>query len=162
MAVVTVQQLERPGDVVLREKFGTPDVQTSDAISPDLARYLESLSFFFISTSDKRGECDASFRSKRGRSLLLKIMDGNSIVFPDYLGNGSFRSLGNILENPHIGMLFIDLRSGLRIRVNGEAQVSDDLKWLDEFPGSIQVVKVRVREVYKQNRPVELGRSFGR
>jgi hypothetical protein len=80
--------------------------------------------------------------------------DEHTIIFPHYLGNGSFRSLGNILENPHIGMLFMDFKTGVRMRVNGEATLSDDAGWPNLFPGSLQTVKVTVREAYKQNQPV--------
>ncbi len=72
----------------------------------------------------------------------VKLLDGKTPIFPDYLGNGSFRSLGNILENPHIGMLFMDLKSGLRIRVNGEGEISVNRAGLDMFPNSLQTVNV--------------------
>jgi uncharacterized protein len=150
------------GEEQLREKFGTPDIPITTFIPRNLARYLETFDFFFIATSNSKGECDASFRGRRGKSPGIKIVDEKTIIFPDYLGNGSFKSLGNILENPHIGMLFIDLKTGLRIRINGEAQVVNDPQWLSVFPDSIQLVKVNVTEAYKQNRPVSMGKSFGR
>lgn len=145
------------GDEILRRKFKTPDIPTSDAITNGLARRLESFDYFFIATSSRKGECDSSYRGKRNDNLALIVVDSKTIVFPDYPGNGSFRSLGNILENPQIGMLFIDFTSGLRIRINGDVKVIDDPKLLAIFPGSIQAVRVNVREVYKQNRPVTIG-----
>ena len=156
------EQIALSGDAKLREKYGTPDIPITSFIPPNLARYLETFDFFFIATSNSKGECDASFRGRHGKSPAIKIVHEKTIIFPDYLGNGSFKSLGNILENPHIGMLFIDLKSGVRIRVNGEAQVVNDPRWLSVFPDSIQIVKVNVTKVYKQNRPVSLGKTFGR
>jgi predicted pyridoxine 5'-phosphate oxidase superfamily flavin-nucleotide-binding protein len=145
-----------PGDELLRSKFATPDVPTSATISDSIAHDLESLDFFFIATSNKEGECDSSYRGKRKGVPAVKVLDEKTIIFPDYAGNGSFRSLGNILENPHIGMLFMDFGSGVRMRINGEAEISDDPAWRKLFPGSLQTVKVTVREVYKQNRPVRI------
>ncbi len=145
-----------PGDEILRRKFGTTDVPVSTSLMESVARYIESLDFFFIATSNRAGECDSSYRGKRQGVPVAKVLDEKTIIFPDYLGNGSFRSLGNILENPHIGMLFMDIKSGLRIRVNGEAEISDNPTWLEMFPKSLQTVKVTVQEVYKQNRPATI------
>ena len=128
-------------------------------ISESIARYLESFEFFFIATSNRKGECDASFRGKREGAPIIKIIDSRTIIFPDYLGNGSFRSLGNILENPHIGMVFMDLNTGTRIRINGDAEIVQSEEWSQLFPESIQIVKVKVREVYHQNRPVAINEA---
>ncbi len=148
-----------PGDEILRRKFGTTDVPVSTSLTESLTHYIESLDFFFIATCNRAGACDSSYRGKRQGVPAVKVLDEKTIIFPDYLGNGSFRSLGNLLENPHIGMLFMDLKSGLRIRVNGEAEISDDPAWLEMFPNSLQTVKVTVQEVYKQNRPATISRK---
>lgn len=141
------------GEETLRKKFGTPDISVETRMSEDLASYLEAFEFFFIGTSNRAGECDSSYRGKGKTVPAIKVLDDRTIIFPDYLGNGSFRSLGNILENPHVGMLFIDFKTGVRMRVNGDAEIDDDPEWLKLFPGSLQTVKVVVREVYKQNQP---------
>lgn len=159
MATVLVQRTGMNGDKILREKFGTPDIMTSSEISPVMARYLESFDFFFIATSNKNGECKASFSSRRNGSPAIKILRGEMIIFPEYIGNETFGGLENIRENPHIGMLFMDLKTGLRIRVNGEAAFTEYPGWMTIFPGCLRVVKVRVQEIYKQNRPVSLGDS---
>lgn len=158
MQSTVTEQISNSGDSFLRQKFGTPDILVERTISPELARHLESFDFFFIATSNRKGDCDASFRGKGDDTSALKVLDKNTIIFPDYLGNGSFRSLGNILENPHIGMLFIDLGTGARTRVNGDAEISQNKDWLRLFPGCIQLVKVTVREVYRQNQPVAVER----
>lgn len=158
MQSAVTEQMMFSGDSRLRQKFGTPDIPVEESITQEVARYLESFDFFFIATSDQNGECDASFRGKRGSAAAIKVLNENTIIFPDYLGNGSFRSLGNILENPHIGLLFMDFDTGCRMRINGDAEISQSEEWLGLFPGSIQTVKVTVSEIYRQNRPVVLGR----
>ena len=160
MKTMIVQQIESSGDEILRQKFGTPDVPVQTTISASVARYLESFDFFFIATSNRKGECDASLRGKRDGPTSLKVLGNSTIVFPDYLGNGSFRSLGNILENPHIGVAFVNFDTGSRIRVNGDAEVVQDPNFMKIFPGCIQIVKVTVREVYKQNRPVSINQFW--
>jgi predicted pyridoxine 5'-phosphate oxidase superfamily flavin-nucleotide-binding protein len=129
------------------------------SLSDSLAHYIESTDFFFIATSNRAGECDSSDGGKRKGVPAVKLLDEKTITFPDYLGNGSFRSLGNILENPPPGMLFMDFRTDMRIRVNGDAEISDDPAWVKLFSGSLQMVKVTVREAYKQKRPVEIPKN---
>ncbi len=148
------------GDEVFRRKFGTIDIPVQDTLSDTVVGFIESVEYFFIATSNQRSECDASYRH-RGRDVpAVKVLDRRTIIFPQYMGNGTFRSLGNILENGHIGMLFIEIPSGLRMRINGRAEVSDDPAWLAMFPGSVETVKVTVDEVYKQNRPaVKVGQT---
>jgi uncharacterized protein len=101
---------ELPGDEILRRKFGTIDVPVEAALSGAVVRFIESAEFFFIATSNRRGECDASYRHKGRGVPAIKVLDQKTMVFPHYMGNGSFRSLGNVLDNRHIGM------SGLRRR----------------------------------------------
>lgn len=83
----------------------------------------------------------------------MKVLEGYTIVFPDNLGNGSFRVMGNILEDPHIGTLFIDFNTGLRIRVNGIAEITHDPYLSGLFPDCIQSVKVSIHEINKRNLP---------
>ena len=84
---------------------------------------IEAAPFFFLATSNARGECDCSF--KGGGPGLVKMLDARTLAFPDFNGNDLFMSLGNILENPQVGLLFIDFADGARLRVNGRATIHD-------------------------------------
>ena len=95
-------------------------------MSESLVHFIESANFFFIATWNWAGQCESSNRDKRKEVPAAKLLDEKTIILPGYLENGSFRSLDNILENPHIGMLFMDFRTGRRIRVNDNAEISND------------------------------------
>lgn len=78
------------------------------------------------------------------------VMDRMTLLFPDYQGNKLFNSLGNILVNPHIGMLFIDLVNARRLRVNGRAEIVEqpsDL-YMEIWPSAVRLVKVTAQQVY--------------
>ena len=66
---------------------------------------VESAAYFFLATADAEGRPDCSF--KGGMPGFVRVVGPSELAFPDYDGNGMFKSLGNILVNPNVGMLFI-------------------------------------------------------
>ena len=67
----------------------------------------------------------------------MRVIAPNLLVWPDYDGNGMFKSLGNIAINPSVGLLFIRMgEQPKRLRVNGTAQISLDDPLMAEFPGA--------------------------
>ncbi len=59
-----------------------------------------------------------------------------------------FLSTGNVAANPQVGLLFIDLEGGSRLRLNGVASIVDNEPLLAEYPGALLVVRVRVDAVF--------------
>lgn len=74
---------------------------------------------FFLATADAQGRPSCSY--KGGEPGFVRVLDEQTLAFPRYDGNGMFLSLGNALENPHVGLLFIDFVRARRLRFNGEA-----------------------------------------
>lgn len=112
--------------------------------------FIEEASYFFLATSSGENT-DCSF--KGGPKGFVKITGPNTVVFPDYDGNRMYKSLGNIIDNPNIGMLFLrfDNEEGsryLRVRINGTATVHDDHPLKDEFPGAKRIVEVETKFIY--------------
>ena len=97
---------------------------TRTMFSADDKTFIESVPYFFIATADAQGRPDCSF--KGGMPGFVRVTGDAELAFPDYDGNGMFKSLGNLIVNPNIGMLFIALHDKpKRLRVNGNARVSD-------------------------------------
>ena len=95
------------------------------SFTDDDRAFIESVIYFFLATADAQGRPDSSF--KGGPAGFVRVTGASELAFPDYDGNGMFKSLGNLLENPHVGLLFIDMHGKpRRLRVNGEAKVSRD------------------------------------
>jgi predicted pyridoxine 5'-phosphate oxidase superfamily flavin-nucleotide-binding protein len=151
------------GERAAHKRFGVEGFWNGDnfdalfdaSISTGVAAFVESLPFFFIATANLRGECDCSFRGREydaaGRPYApVKVLDARTLVFPDYAGNRFFNSLGNILVNDQIGMLFIDFEVGRRLRINGRANVVEDrcayARW---WPLAERYVRVDVTQVFE-------------
>jgi uncharacterized protein len=109
--------------------------------------FVESLPFFFLATADADGAPDCSF--KGGMPGFVRLTGPAELAFPDYDGNGMFKSLGNVLVNPSVGLLFIALHGRpQRLRVNGMARVSRDDPLMGETVGAQLIVRVIANEIF--------------
>jgi predicted pyridoxine 5'-phosphate oxidase superfamily flavin-nucleotide-binding protein len=140
------------GEHELQDRYGTQDRaerfyqdQVLDRLNPTMIEFIARMDMAFIATSDKHGECDASFRA--GLPGFLHVIDERTIAYPEYRGNGVLASLGNILENPHVGILLIDFMQDLiGVHINGSARIVDDPALRRTVPELPQNVKGRAAE----------------
>ena len=95
-------------------------------VRPDLSEKMQALirrqEMVFVATSDAQGNCDCSPRF--GAPGFVEILDPGRLAYPEFRGNGVFASLGNISENPHIGLVFVDfLETTVGLHVNGRVEI---------------------------------------
>lgn len=120
------------GERELQERYSTQDRaerfyedQVRERLNTHMIEFIRRMDMAFIATADKHGECDTSFRA--GRPGFLHVIDEHTVAYPEFRGNGVMASLGNILENPHVGILMIDFVQDLiGLHINGTARVVDD------------------------------------
>jgi predicted pyridoxine 5'-phosphate oxidase superfamily flavin-nucleotide-binding protein len=107
---------------------------------------IERSPMFFLATADAEGRPDCSY--KGGMPGFVRVLNSTTLAFPDYDGNGMFKSLGNVLVNPHVGMLFIDFEHPGRMRINGTATAHVDDPLLSEYPGAQIIVRVQAEQIF--------------
>jgi uncharacterized protein len=138
------------GEHELQSKYGTEDRanrfyedQVLDRLNDTMIEFIGRMDMAFIATSDANGECDSSFRA--GTPGFLNVIDENTIAYPEYRGNGVLASLGNISENPHVGILLIDFVQDLiGLHINGRARVVED-DVLRSMVGRLHTERIRGR-----------------
>jgi len=108
--------------------------------------FIEGCSMFFVATADSHGQPDCSY--KGGMPGFVRVIDDHTLAFPDYDGNGMYRSWGNIQVNPHMGLLFIDFEKQKRIRVNGTGIITQDDPLLATFPGAVFIIRVAADKIF--------------
>lgn len=116
-------------------------------LTDDDRAFIQSLDCFFLATSTADGQPDCSF--KGGPPGFVRVVAPELLVWPDYDGNGMFKSLGNIRANAQVGLLFIRIGDKpQRLRVNGRAVVSFDDPLMAEFPGAQGIVRVTPTDIF--------------
>jgi len=144
--VTSVDQLRGiippPGEPALRKELSHIDEYSRELIARS--------PFMLLGTSNARGQCDVS--PKGDVPGFVKVLDQRTLVIPDRLGNQRADSLRNILENPHVGLLFIIPGVEWTLRVNGGAAIvlDDDVRELCAVQGRTPalVIAVSVEEAY--------------
>jgi len=115
-------------------------VTVHSAFSDDDRAFIERAAMFFIATADAEGRPDCSY--KGGLPGFVRVLDEHTLAIPDYDGNGMYRTWGNVLVNPRVGLLFLDCEEPRRIRITGTAQLLEDDPLRAEFPGAVFIVRV--------------------
>lgn len=108
--------------------------------------FIESLDMFFLATADDAGQPSCSY--KGGQPGFVRVVDPSTLAFPNYDGNGMFLSMGNVVRNSRVGLLFIDFERQRRLRLSGEARISAEDALLGQYPEAQFIVRVSVTHVF--------------
>ncbi|WP_414504848.1 pyridoxamine 5'-phosphate oxidase family protein [Streptomyces sp. NEAU-L66] len=123
---------ERPGsdgEHLVQQRLGTTERadrfygdQVLDHLNVRMQEFVARQEMFFLATADRHGECDSTFRA--GPPGFVRVLDDRTLAYPEYRGNGVMASIGNISENPRLGILMIDFtRDRIGLHINGRARV---------------------------------------
>jgi predicted pyridoxine 5'-phosphate oxidase superfamily flavin-nucleotide-binding protein len=115
-------------------------------INADDRAFIEARNMFFLATADAAGRPNCSY--KGGAPGFVRVLDPLTLVFPNYDGNGMYISMGNTLDNSHVGLLFIDFENQKRLRLNGTASIEAASMVLPKYAEAQFIVKVAVRQVF--------------
>jgi uncharacterized protein len=115
-------------------------------IDDDAKTFIESRSFFFLSTVNGEGHPTVSY--KGGAAGFVRVIDQRTIVFPSYDGNGMFLSMGNIAGDGRIGLLFMDFDRPHRLRAHARATVSRNDSMIADYPGADLIVRATITETF--------------
>jgi len=121
-------------------------VTVHTAFTDEDRAFIERCPMVFVATADADGRPDCSY--KGGLPGFMRVIDDSTLALPDYDGNGMYRTWGNVLVNPHVGLLFLDFENVKRIRVNGRAEIRQDDPLRAEYPGAVFIVRVKADKIF--------------
>ena len=145
--------LYHQGNRVFQDEFGSRrladrlEERSRTAFTDDDKVFIESCIYFFMATADASGHPDCSF--KGGAPGFVRVTGPSELAFPDYDGNGMFKSIGNLAVNPHVGLLFIAMHgTPKRLRINGNARIDRDDPLLPDTVGAQLIVRIEVDVIF--------------
>ena len=138
----------------LRSLYGEPsDVVKRKAIAKldkHCRNFIAASPFLVVASAGADGSADASPRGD-GPGFVA-VLDNETLLIPDRPGNKRIDTLENILENPHVGLIFFVPGMNETLRVNGRAEITTDHALLEPLAVNRKVpqagVLVRVEEAY--------------
>jgi uncharacterized protein len=113
-----------------------------DTLTADDRAFVAAQEMFWLSTVDPQGAPTVSF--KGGAPGFVQMPDDHTLLFPCFDGNGMFYSMGNIAATSQVGLLFMNFETPARLRVQGDAQLSDDPAIVGLWPGAQFAVRVAI------------------
>jgi PPOX class probable FMN-dependent enzyme len=121
-----------------------------DHLDTHCVEFIAHAPFLLLGTADAAGHCDVS--PKGDAPGFVRVLDERHLVIPDRPGNKRFDGMRNILENPHVGLIFLVPGKEETLRVNGRATITRDAGLLERLSASGKTPKlaigVEVEEVF--------------
>ena len=122
-----------------------------DHIDDGAANFIAHAPFMALATA-REGRADSSPRG--GPPGFVRVLDRQRLAWGDLTGNNRLDSFGNLLEQPHVGLLFLVPGVMETLRVAGTASLTRDPKILERCPIDGRTPKtaviVAVEECYLQ------------
>jgi uncharacterized protein len=138
----------------LRELIGEPSavvtMKVANALDEFSRAYIQRSPFVLMATADAEGNQDVS--PKGDAPGFVAIEDDGTLIIPDRKGNQLVFGLKNLLENPHIGLIFLIPGTGETLRINGTAELTRDPAVLARLAARGKTaelaIRVHVRECF--------------
>jgi hypothetical protein len=121
-------------------------VQEGTELDNDARIMIQRADTFFVASYVDREGCrqvDVSHRG--GRSGFVRVAEDGVLTIPDFDGNLFFATLGNIVLNSRVGLLFVDFETGDVLQLTGDAEVMLESPEAEAFQGANLVWTFRVR-----------------
>ncbi|SCG63714.1 pyridoxamine 5'-phosphate oxidase family protein [Micromonospora coxensis] len=138
----------------LRDLLGTP---TPRAIAKERVvlherdrQWLAASPFCLVATAGADGSCDVS--PKGDPAGFVRVLDDTTIAVPERPGNRRADGYRNILDNPHVGLIFLIPGRTDTLRINGRARLIRDAPWFDDMVVKghrpVLAVEVTVEQIF--------------
>ncbi len=147
MGIDTMAELR----AVYRPPASRASLKVLDRLDMHCRNFIALSPFYVISSARADGRADASPRGDPPGSLAC-VLDDKTLLLPDRPGNRQVDTLMNLVERPHVGLVFFVPGLTETLRVNGRVEISTDAGLLQPLAINgklpISVLKVTVEEAF--------------
>jgi hypothetical protein len=122
--------------MALAKEHGTLDVHCRE--------FVARSPFLLLATSGATGQCDVSPKGDAPGFVL--VLDERRLLIPDRPGNKRLDGMQNLLQNPHVGLIFLIPGVEETLRVNGRGWIvrDEDLLARCEAKGKVPTLGIGV------------------
>lgn len=103
---------------------GSTGFSSATVFGDDDRAWIEGADTFFVATSAPGLGADLSHRG--GNPGFVRVLDDRRLVWPEYVGNSMYMTLGNLELDDGCGLLFLDWERGDALHLTGRAHVDWD------------------------------------
>ncbi len=108
---------------------------------------------FFIATAFQGEDASAAkgvdVSHRGGKPGFVRVDNDGTLTFPDFVGNFYFNTIGNLILNPHAGLLFVDFESGDILYLTGSAEVIWESDEIPAFVGAERLIQFHLVHGYR-------------
>ena len=97
---------------------------------------------------------DVSHRG--GPAGFVKIKSDSSLVLPDYAGNNLFNTIGNLVMDSRVGLLFVDFHHGSMLQISGNAKIDWDSSQVAKHPGAKRLINIEIEHIVQLDHSLPL------
>ena len=170
----------------LRAVIGNPSPMTKTKVLSELDEaatdFIKRSPFIVLSTADRESNQDAS--PKGDHPGFIAIENSRTLLIPERKGNKLAFGYLNILDNPHVGLIFMVPGTNETLRVNGAAELTSDPEVCELLTarGAPAILAIRVRihecffhcakafirsqlwqpETWLERKPISFGKQFAK
>ncbi|HWW05741.1 pyridoxamine 5'-phosphate oxidase family protein [Collimonas sp.] len=155
-------QARRPS-LVEDADAAAPVVHRSGQLDSAMQKLIAASDTFFIATAyfgkpvdesavastanNRQHGVDVSHRG--GKPGFVRIDDEKTLTVPDFVGNFFFNTIGNLVEHPRAGLLFIDFVSGDLLYLAVSAELIWDGPEVAAFKGAERLLRFHVEQAIR-------------
>ena len=132
-----------------------PQVQESSQLTAHMKQWIETSDSFYIGSSNRsymtsdgvKTHCDMDASHRGGDAGFVKVVSESELVIPDYSGNNFFNTIGNIILNPKVGLLFIDFETGDLLQITAHAKIEWESVEPSQHPLAQRLIKFQIDKI---------------
>ncbi len=125
--------------------------KTGQKLSLAQRQWIENADTFFIASGHRGNGEKASFgmdaSHRGGEPGFVSVENNTRLIFPDFAGNNHFNTMGNLVLDPRVGLLFVDFETGSLLQLTGRASIDWESDTVAKSPGAHRLVTIDIDEI---------------
>jgi predicted pyridoxine 5'-phosphate oxidase superfamily flavin-nucleotide-binding protein len=124
---------------------GEQTVHTGAELSDEQVGLIAHADTFFIGSYAPGHGADANHRG--GQPGFITVAGPRTLIWPDYVGNSFYMTLGNIELNPHCGLVFLDWERGHTVQLAGTSRINWSQERTHSHPGALRTIEFSIDKI---------------